>query len=592
MIVQQLHHIQEEHGYLPEVELRALAERSGIPLYRIQEVASFFPHYRLRGAPATVEVKVCRDMSCHLRGAGGLRQALLELGNEYSREQLTIEGVSCLGRCDRAPACVINEHVYVGRGALELQECVRQTIAGAQPKADSDADLATDAGQWRIDVYAGRPTYEAVRRFIRNPDAQGMIEALRIADLRGMGGAGVWAHQKWNDVRQAEGDRKYIICNADESEPGTFKDRELLLRTPYLVLEGVILAGLVTNASQGYIYIRHEYQEEIEAMRRTIALAQNQGICGPAILDSGRSFPVEVFVSPGGYICGEQSALVEAMEDHRAEPRNRPPQLETNGLFDKPTLVSNVETFAWAPAIALRGGEWYRDQGANGCKGLRFFSISGDVERPGVYEVANGLTLRELVNDRAGGMRGGQKLKAVAPSGPSGGFLPARVPTATLAKGFENRLPEAFQREKCPAGATHMDVLDLYLDLQFFRDLGLMLGAGIVIYGEQADMVDQALNCLEFFRNESCGKCVPCRIGSQKLVGIGTDIMQARVKPSDRQDVEGLVRELAATMTMTSICGLGAVAANPLTSVLRSFSEDVARYISEARRHHGEKEDR
>ncbi len=191
------------------------------------------------------------------------------------------------------------------------------------------------------------------------------------------------AFQKWTDVRQAKGDQKYIICNGDESEPGTFKDRELMLRTPHLVLEGVILAGLLTGATRGYIYIRHEYPEQIAAMETAIRQAERMKICGRQVLNTGREFSIEVFVSPGGYICGEQSALVEAMEDHRAQPRNKPPQLETNGLYDKPTLVSNVETFAWVPAILLKGAEWYRDLGRNGCKGARFFSISGDVNRPG-----------------------------------------------------------------------------------------------------------------------------------------------------------------------------------------------------------------
>jgi NADH:ubiquinone oxidoreductase subunit F (NADH-binding)/NADH:ubiquinone oxidoreductase subunit E len=579
MIVQELHHIQSEHGYLPEAELRALAERTGTKLYRLQEVASFFPHFRLHTPPPVVDVKVCRDMACHLRGARALRGALEGLAGTFSKEQLTVGGTSCLGRCDRAPACTINDHIYLQRSAADLQEVIRQAIAGKSPALDTDVALPSDCRNWKIDVYQGKPTYEAVRRFAANPDHAALTEALKVADLRGMGGAGVWAFQKWNDVRQARGDVKYVVCNADESEPTTFKDRELLLRTPHLVLEGVILAGLLTNATQGYIYIRHEYQEEIEAMRQAIVEAERIGACGANIFKTNRTFPVEVFISPGGYICGEQSALIEAMEDHRAEPRNRPPQLETNGLYDKPTLVSNVETFAWAPAIAIKGGEWYRDQGVNGCKGLRFFSISGDLKRPGVYEVPIGMPLRDLIFEYAGGMRDGQALKAVAPSGPSGGFLPAQLPLDFLPKGFEKRLPEAFLRDKLPPGSAHLDVLDLYLDLQFFRDLGLMLGAGLVVYGDKADMAEHALNCLEFYRNESCGKCVPCRIGSQKLVGINTDLVQSRYDRASWEATEATVSELAQTMTLTSICGLGAVAANPLTSVLRLFRDDIARYV-------------
>jgi NADH:ubiquinone oxidoreductase subunit F (NADH-binding) len=254
------------------------------------------------------------------------------------------------------------------------------------------------------------------------------------------------------------------------------------------------------------------------------------------------------------------------MEDHRAEPRNRPPQLETNGLYDKPTLLSNVETFAWAPAIWVKGGQWYRDQGVRGCLGLRFFSISGDLNKPGAYEVPNGITLRELIADHCGGMRDGRPLAAFAPSGPSGGFLPAQLPIGAL--------PRA-AREKLPAGATHLDILDLELDLQHFRDLGLMLGAGMVVYAAGADLVDQAASCLDFFRNESCGKCVPCRLGSHKLAEIGQRLRGRELDSIELEGLTPLVRDLARTMELTSICGLGMVAAAPLTSLLANFPQDV-----------------
>ena len=362
-----------------------------------------------------------------------------------------------------------------------------------------------------------------------------------------------------------------MVCNADESEPTTFKDRELLFRTPQLVLEGVILGGLLVGAERGFIYIRHEYEEQIEAMRAAIGRAETLGVCGKNVLGTGRFFPVEVFVSPGGYICGEQSALIEAMEGKRAEPRNKPPLLETNGLFDKPTLLSNVETFAWVPAIAVRGGEWYRDLGVRGCKGARFFSICGDVNRPGAYEVPNGISLRELIEDHAGGMRDGQRIKAFAPSGPSAGFLPARLPRAALARGFEKRVPERFLNERLPEHATHLDILDLELDLQLFRDLGLMLGAGMMVYGERAGILEQALNASEFFRNESCGKCVPCRIGSRKTVELARKLGNRSLAADELAGVESLLGEIRRAMELTSICGLGMVAANPVASVFEHF---------------------
>jgi NADH:ubiquinone oxidoreductase subunit F (NADH-binding) len=266
-----------------------------------------------------------------------------------------------------------------------------------------------------MDFYRGKPEYIAVAQLLealRAPIAEAndarrqILERLRIAGLLGLGGAGGRTHKKWSDVWTAVGDEKYVVCCGDESEPGTFKDREILLRTPHLVLEGVLIAGLVVGARRGYVYIRHEYPEQAARMRAAIADAAARGVL---------AFPVEVFVSPGGYICGEQTAMIEVLEDKRAEPRNRPPELQTNGLWDRPTLVNNVETLAWVPALLL----------ARETASLRLFAVSGDVEAPGVYEVDAGITLGALIA-RAGGMRGGRAFKAVAPSGASGGFLPRR----------------------------------------------------------------------------------------------------------------------------------------------------------------------
>ena len=267
------------------------------------------------------------------------------------------------------------------------------------------------------------------------------------------------------------------------------------------------------------------------------------------------------------------------MEDHRAQPRNKPPQLETNGLYDKPTLVSNVETFAWVPAILLKGAEWYRDSGRNGCKGSRFFSISGDVNRPGAYEVPNGITLGELILEIAGGISGGQKLKAVALSGPSGGFLPAQLPATSLSRSWKEKLPPATVEALQKTSPTQLDLLAVELDLQRCRDMGLMLGAGLVVYGDRADMVAEALNCVEFFRNESCGKCVPCRIGSQKIVEIATELNGRRIAAAGFAEQANLVTELVKTMELTSICGLGMVAGKPLSSLLQFFRDEVDRYL-------------
>lgn len=563
MIVQELRAIQERCGYLPQGEMRALAQRLDVPLHRIHEVASFYPLYRLE-PPPPVDVKVCRDMACSLRGSKRLEQNLTALGQEIGGNQVCVGGVSCLGQCDRPVAVTINDHVYRGKTDAELTALVRSAAAN-EPLPHQHADR-TPLG-WKIDVYNGKPEYTAVREFIKTGDADGLLKKMEASGLRGMGGAGFPTFRKWATVRSTPGDAKYVVCNADESEPGTFKDRELLRRAPHLVIEGVVLAGLVTGATRGYIYIRHEYEEETDVLRDAIAHAEQLGICGPKILGSDISFPVEIFVSPGGYIQGEESALLEAMEDRRGEPRNKPPFPVTHGLFNKPTVINNVETLAWVPAIVLKGGEWYRDQGTNGATGMRFVSISGDVNRPGVYEVPLGQTVQQLIFDCAGGMRDDQKLKAIATSGPSGGFLPALLDVT--------KLPEKFVKEKVPTGATKFDITQLTLDFNTLGMMGGMLGAAFVVYGDKADMVVNALNCLEFYRNESCGKCVPCRLGSQKLVDMTGDMLAHRF-PTDQLPV---ISELAMTMGSTSICGLGQIAANPITSVMKWFPEELARYV-------------
>ena len=564
-LVPVLHEIQHEFGYLEHGALQEYSRNSGVPLYRLQAVASFFPFFRLT-PPKKVTLRVCRDMACHMAGAQKI------LGDLQSLEAggITVEGASCLGRCDRAPsACVSivgqhDEYYYHGRSLEDLKRAAQAALNGEPPAQDRDVDHVTTGGTTRLDAYDGQPpAYLGVRKLLeaREASLQAAMEILRSqggwdresleqfrsgavhrlrkdiklpeevvaavrawqtesdwakgptlggwagaffkelneADLRGLGGAGIPASQKWQDVRDAVrdlrrremDDRAFIVVNADESEPGTFKDREILLHNPHTVVEGVILAGMLTEATQGFIYIRHEYPEQIEACRAEIRRAEAMGFCGPDAKELGRSFVVAVFVSPGGYICGEQSALIEAMSDRRGEPRNMPPKLETNGLMDMPTLVSNVETYAWTPFITIKGGKTYANEGVNGWKGRRLFSISGDLKRPGVYEVPMGLPLRDLLmgEEYCQGIVDGGKLKAFAPSGPSGGFLPAKLtaPYGLPRKHTENKSwQELAKRRGFDPMAAELDILDLELELNLFRALSptSALGAGMVVYDD------------------------------------------------------------------------------------------------------------
>ena len=398
MVIEGLRAIQREHGYLPTEALSALAQRINVPLYQVQGVASFYPHFRL-APPPMVDVRVCNDMSCHLRGAGALLRAAEE---RVARLPGTSLGhVSCLGRCDRAPAAVVNDVILAGMTPEKLGDLVASVAAGA---AVSHHDATPPPVSLRVDPYADGRRYEAVRAFVETRDVAGLLRTLRASDLRGLGGAGFPTGTKWEIVRTAVGSPKYVVCNADESEPGTIKDRFILDHVPHLVIEGMILAGLVVGAHEGIIYIRHEYEAQAERLERELAACRREGLLGANVLGSGLTFDARVFVSPGGYICGEESALLEAIEDKRAEPRNKPPFPGTHGLWQKPTVINNVETFACVPLILVKGVEWFKAQGANGASGLKFIGVSGHVARPGVYEVAMGTTIREVIDHHAGGM--------------------------------------------------------------------------------------------------------------------------------------------------------------------------------------------
>jgi NADH:ubiquinone oxidoreductase subunit F (NADH-binding)/NADH:ubiquinone oxidoreductase subunit E len=661
-LVPVLQRIQHEFGYLKRESLEEAALELDVPLYRLQAVASFFPHFRLT-PPKKIVLNICRDMACHLAGAPAMIGELRSLAGE----NVEIKGVSCVGRCDRAPAACVatagaeHDDYYLGRSSGQLREIVESHLRSEAPPPDLDADRGYRAADFVINPYGDNvPDYAGVLKAISVRDAalhsaaqilesklgwppvrieqfrraalgrlsagacpdaeigqaitcwgndrdwaQGpalggwsetVLQELKEGDLRGMGGAGIPSIQKLRDVRDAirrarrrqTDSRGFIVVNGDESEPGTFKDRELLLQMPHLIIEGVILAGLITEATQGFIYIRHEYAEQIAACRAEIRRAEQLGLCGRDASVLGRSFPVSVFVSPGGYICGEQSALIEAMSDRRGEPRNLPPKLETNGLEDLPTIVSNVETYAWIPYIYLKGGKAYAELGVNGWQGRRIFSVSGDVKRPGVYEVPMGMTVRELLygENYCRGMIGDRKLKAFAPSGPSGGFLPARLTArAGLPRDHINNKAwiELARRRGFDPSATELDILDLELELNLFRALSptQALGAGLVVYAEDRDMVDQAVNAMEFYRNESCGKCVPCRLGSQKMASLGTHLLNGKIE-ADRwkNELLPLVRDMSKAIELASICGLGRSVPVPLRAVVTYFESDVTRHLS------------
>jgi formate dehydrogenase/NADH-quinone oxidoreductase subunit F len=576
MVIAELHKIQKQHGYIPEKDLYELSARTNIPVYDLHGVASFYPGFRMT-PPPRVEVLVCGDFPCHLKGCSKLRKQIEDIAGGH--DDVKVGHVSCLGQCDRGPAITINEKVYAGKPADQVLSLVKLAMDGMPVEEMHFPGLK---GPFMCDPYKTEAErYGAVKELAKSGDAAGVIKKLKDAGLRGMGGAGFPTGVKWEAVKNCPGEQKYIVCNADECEVGTFKDRELMKNVPHLLVEGMVLAGLVTGANHGYIYIRHEYHDQIHTMEHEIEKARKLGIVGENAAGSGKKYELEVFVSPGGYIQGEESALLEAIEGHRGQPRVKPPFPVFVGLWGKPTVINNVETLSYTPAIIMKGPEawkalgkqtttvieYEKDEKGNPkldkwqlkpggpVSGVKWIGVSGHVNNPGVFEVPMGTTYEEAIYKLAGGISGGKKLKAFAPSGPSGGYLPASMVGLSMDFGIMG-------------------------NVKFRGGFGSMLGSGaIVAMAEGTDMVELALNAVRFFRNESCGKCVPCRVGSQKMVDTIFAIMDGRGTKEDIAHID----QLSDALLMTSICGLGQVVPAPILSTLEFFRNEIDQRIDKTR---------
>ena len=549
VIFDELRAIQLRYGFLPKAELEGLSQRTQTPLYQIHSVASFYPHFHLV-PPAKAEIRVCADMSCRLNGACELRADVERRFAGSRPEDAQIRDVSCLGRCDHAPAVSINDAIFTDVTGEHAEQVARRAMRGEdihephpeQARVECKADpYGSDGSQ--------NERYGVVRKLAQSRAFDDVIAQLKAAELRGMGGAGFPTSMKWDLVRKEADPVKYVVCNADESEPGTIKDRFIMTHLAHLLIEGMIIAGVVTGAKRGILYIRHEYHLQEEILGEEIRRCYRAGLLGKSILGTPLAFELEVFVSPGGYICGEESALLEAIEGHRAEPRNKPPFPVQAGLWQKPTVINNVETFINVPQILARGVDWFTAQGAGGSRGLKFVGVSGHVARPGIFEVAMGTPMREVIFKHAGGIRGGRQLKAFAPSGPSSGYLPASM-------------------------------VDVRLDFKALAEAGSMLGSGaIVVCDDSTCMLDMALAAVRFYRNESCGKCVPCRVGSQKMTDMLVRWTQGGLLESQYRADLALLEELSQAMSLTSICGLGQIAPAPIQSVLKHFRAEIDAHV-------------
>jgi formate dehydrogenase len=516
LLIEHLHLIQDRYGHLSVQHLNALADEMRMAQTEVYEVATFYAHFDVVKdgdvPPPALTIRVCDSLSCELAGAQALKSAL-EDGLDPAK--VRVLRAPCMGRCDTAPVLEIG-HNHIDFATVEK---VDAAIAAddTHPHMTDYQDLA---------AYRATGGYDKLESLRADGDWQAVQELVNQSGLRGLGGAGFPSGKKWGFVRAAEGPR-YLAVNGDEGEPGTFKDRYYLERTPHLFLEGMLIAAWAVEADTCFIYMRDEYPVVLKILADEIARLEDAGLVAKGYIDLRRG--------AGAYICGEESAMIESIEGKRGLPRHRPPYVAQVGVFDRPTLVHNIETLHWITRICREGPEVLSSVEKNGRTGLRSYSVSGRVANPGVHLLPSGSTITDII-EAAGGMAEGHVFKAYQPGGPSSGLLPASV----------NDVP---------------------LDFDTLQPLGTFIGsAAVVVLSDQDRVRDAALNMLRFFEDESCGQCTPCRAGCSKAV----QLMQA-----DKWD-QPLLQDLCDVMQDASICGLGQAAPNPIRLTMKHFSEEVS----------------
>jgi NADH:ubiquinone oxidoreductase subunit F (NADH-binding)/NADH:ubiquinone oxidoreductase subunit E len=519
LLIEALHRLQDEAGCLHARHLKALSEEFGISQAEIFEVASFYHHFDIvkedQPAPPALTIRVCDSISCMMAGAEDLAQTL-EAG--LDGQAVRIQRVPCIGRCAGAPA------VHVGQRAIEgaTPEMVIAAVAAGETREPMPDAIDFEA-------YRAGGGYELLRDCLEGRrKADDLIATLADSGLRGLGGAGFPAGKKWEFVRSYPAPRA-VTVNADEGEPGTFKDRHHLERDPHRMIEAALISAWAVEADLLVIYLRDEYAGVRALLEREIVAVREAGLDAHA--------PIILRRGAGAYICGEESAMIESIEGKRGLPRHRPPFIAKVGLFGRPTLNHNVETLFWLRDIIEKGPEWFAGQGVRGAKGFRSFSVSGRVREPGVKLAPAGITLRELVDQHCGGLVEGHALAGFLPGGASGGILPASL-------------------------------ADTPLDFGMLEQHGAFVGShAIVVLSDHDDMRAVALNLMRFFRHESCGQCTPCRAGTEKIVAL------LEGKSLDPVILAPLLKDIEQVMRDASICGLGQAAANPVASLFRYFPE-------------------
>lgn len=524
------------------------------------------------------EILVCAGTGCISSKSGEFVEALKEeLAKHELTEKINIVKTGCFGLCAQGPIVIIypeavfyhqvqpkhakkivSDHLVKGKLVEKLlyhdndtKEIINKLMDTPFYHKQKRVALRNCGriNPEKIEEYIAFDGYQALAKVVNEYSRDDVLNTLETSGLRGRGGAGFPTFMKWSFAKASQSDQKYVICNADEGDPGAFMDRSVLEGDPHAVIEAMAIAGYTIGANQGYIYVRAEYPIAVNRLRIAIKQAREEGVLGKNIFGSNFSFDLDLRLGAGAFVCGEETALLESIEGHRGEPRPRPPFPAVKGLFGKPTIVNNVETLANIPQIILRGPEWFASFGTEKSKGTKVFALGGKIQNTGLVEIPMGTTLREIVEDIGGGIPEGKKFKAAQTGGPSGGCIPQE----------------------------HYDVP---IDYENLKKIGSMMGSGgLIVMDEDNCMVDIAKFFLEFTVEESCGKCVPCRVGTKRLLEILEKITMGKATLADLDRME----ELCHHIQENSLCGLGQTAPNPVLSTFRYFKDEYLAHVEERR---------
>ncbi len=512
---------------------------------------------------AEIHLMVCGSTGCTSSGSGKLLEKLDELmERDGLSEKVAIVKTGCFGLCAEGPIIMVQpgNYMYTQVTPEDLDEIWECHIKGGSPVetliSQNESEFFSkqkrvalrNCGRINpecIDEYIAFDGYEALSMVLTEMEPEDVIDTIKKSGLRGRGGGGFPAGTKWEAAAKQECREKYICCNADEGDPGAFMDRSILEGDPHSVIEAMAIAGYAVGAHKGFIYIRAEYPIAVERLRTAIGQAREYGLLGKNILGRGFEFDIEIRLGAGAFVCGEGSALMISIEGNRGEPRPKPPRATEKGLFGKPTVLNNVETFANVPQIIVKGLDWYNSIGTEKSKGTKVFAVSGKINNTGLVEIPMGTTLREIIYDIGGGIPDGKKFKAAQTGGPSGGCIPA-------------------------------ELIDTPIDYDSLTSLGSMMGSGgLIVMDESTCMVDIAKFFLEFTVDESCGKCPPCRIGTKRMLEIITRITEGKGTMEDLDELE----ELSEVIKRGALCGLGQSAPNPVLSTMKYFKDEYIAHV-------------